>query len=126
MVGMAGGCAVSFDSGTLGIKVSMSEPAGSPPQGEEFEVTKKAVFLFFGILRASNPSLENVVAGQLLDATEVQDLDIRVRSRFTDLLVTFLTGGLVIPRSVTFHGYVVQPNGEQEAGSGEQGLRREK
>ena len=107
MVGTVGGCAVSFDAGTLGVKVSMSEPAGQQPEGTEFTITKKAVFLLFGLRRVSNPSLESVLAGQLLDAGEVRNLQIKVRSRFIDIFVTILTAGLVVPRSVTFHGYVV-------------------
>lgn len=107
MVGTVGGCAVSFDAGTLGVKVSMSEPAGQQPEGTEFTITKKAVFLLFGLRRVSNPSLEGVLAGQLLDAGEVRNLQIKVRSRFIDIFVTILTAGLVVPRSVTFHGYVV-------------------
>ncbi len=102
---------MSFDSGMLGVKVSMSEPAGAPPQGTEFEVSRKAVFLFFGLLRATSPSLEDARAGQLLDADEVQNLRIKVRSRFADILVSVLTAGLVIPRSVTFHGYTVSADG---------------
>ncbi len=107
MVGTLAGCAVSFDAGTLGVKVSMAEPAGQRPEGTEFKVNKKAVFLFLGLLRGSSPSLEGVLAGQLLDAGEVRDLQIKVRSRFVDILVTILTAGLIVPRSVTFHGYVV-------------------
>ncbi len=106
-----GGCALSFDAGTLGVRVSMSAPAGQPPQGTEFEVSRKAVFLLFGLFRASSPSLEDAMAGQLLDADEVQNLRIRVRSRFADILVSVLTVGLVIPRSVTFHGYTVSADG---------------
>ena len=37
----------------------------------------------------------------------VADLRIKVRARWTDLLVTGLTGGLFSPRSVTFEGVVV-------------------
>ena len=107
MVGTLGGCAVSFDAGTLGVKVSMSEPAGQQPEGTEFTITKKAVFLLFGLRRVSNPSLESVLAGQLLDAGEVRNLQIKVRSRFIDIFVTILTAGLVVPRSVTFHGWMV-------------------
>ena len=107
MVGTVGGCAVSFDAGTLGVKVSMSEPAGQQPEGTEFTITKKAVFLLFGLRRVSNPSLESVLAGQLLDAGEVRNLQIKVRSRFIDIFVTILTAGLVVPRSVTFHGWMV-------------------
>ena len=107
MVGTVGGCALSFDAGTLGVKVSMSEPAGQQPEGTEFTITKKAVFLLFGLRRVSNPSLEGVLAGQLLDAGEVRNLQIKVRSRFIDIFVTILTAGLVVPRSVTFHGWMV-------------------
>ena len=107
MVGTVGGCAVSFDAGTLGVKVSMAEPAGQQPEGTEFTITKKAVFLLFGLRRVSNPSLESVLAGQLLDAGEVRNLQIKVRSRFIDIFVTILTAGLVVPRSVTFHGWMV-------------------
>ncbi len=107
MVGTLSGCAVSFDAGTLGVKVSMAEPAGQPPEGTEFTITKRAVFLLFGLRQASSPSLESVLGGQLLDAGEVRNLEIKVRSRFADILVTILTAGLVVPRSVTFHGYVV-------------------
>ncbi len=107
MLGTLGGCAVSFDGGTLGVKVSMSEPAGQPPEGTEFTITKKAVFLLFGLRRASSPSLESVLGGQLLDAAEIRNLQIKVRSRFADILITILTVGLIVPRSVTFHGYVV-------------------
>jgi len=98
---------VSFDAGTLGVKVSMADPAGRQPEGTEFKITKKAVFLLFGVLRGSSPSLESVVGGQLLDAGEVRNLQIKVRSRFSDILITILTAGLVVPRSVTFHGYLV-------------------
>lgn len=111
LLGAVSGCSLAFDAGTLGVKVSMAEGASQPPEGTEFRVTKKAVFLFFGTLTASNPSLENVLGGQLLDGAEVQHLDIRVRSRFPDILVSLLTAGLVVPRSVTFHGYVVSENG---------------
>lgn len=107
MVGTVGGCAVSFDAGTLGVKVSMSEPAGQQPEGTEFTITKKAVFLLFGLRRVSNPSLESVLAGQLLDAGEVRNLQIKVRSRLIDIFVTILTAGLIVPRSVTFHGWMV-------------------
>jgi len=111
VVGMLGGCSLAFDARTLGVKVSMAENPGEPRQGTEFQVSKKAVFLFFGVLTASNPSLENVLAGQLLDGSEVRHLEIKIRSRWTDILVSVLTAGLVVPRSVTFHGYVVSEDG---------------
>ena len=107
MVGLLSGCSLTFDAATLGVKASVSEPAGPAPEGARFEVSKKAVFLFFGILRVSTPSLENVLAGQLVDGREVQDLSVQVRSKFADILVTALTLGIVVPRSVTYKGVVV-------------------
>ena len=107
MVGLLSACSVTFDAGTLGVKASVSEPAGPAPEGTRFEVNKKAVFLFFGVLRISNPSLEDVLAGQLVDGREVQELSVKVRSRFADLLVTALTLGVIVPRSVTYKGVVV-------------------
>jgi hypothetical protein len=111
VVGMLSGCSLAFDASTLGVKVSMAEDAGQPRQGTEFQVSKKAVFLFFGVLTASNPRLDNVLGSQLLDGSEVQHLEIKVRSRWSDILVSVLTVGLVVPRSVTFHGYVVPEDG---------------
>ena len=107
------GCSLTFDASTLGVKASVSQPAGQAVDGIEFEVNKKAVFLFFGILRASNPSLENVLAGQLVGGREVSNLSVKVRSRFADILVTALTLGLIVPRSVRYTGVVVSGGGNQ-------------
>jgi len=45
---------------------------------------------------------------QLGGGTGVADLKIKVRSRWSDLLITALTAGLVVPRSVTFEGVVTR------------------
>ena len=100
-------CSVSFDSSTLGVPASVSESAGSNVQGTKFQVRQKAVFLFLGIFPTSKPSLEKALAGQLLDGEEVANLTISVGSRFTDLLISGLTLGLIIPRSVTYEGVIV-------------------
>ena len=107
------GCSLTFDASTLGVKASVSQPAGQAADGTEFEVNRKAVFLFFGILRASNPSLENVLAGQLVGGREINNLSVKVRSRFADILVTVLTLGLIVPRSVRYTGVVVSGAGNQ-------------
>jgi len=49
-----------------------------------------------------------VLAGQVGTGARIENLRIRVRSRWSDLLVTGLTLGLVVPRSVTFEGLVVK------------------
>ena len=105
---LATGCAQSFDASGLGVPATMAAPAGQPPQGDRFSVTSRAVFGFWGALRFKQPSLQKALAAQLGGGTGVADLRIKVRSRWSDLLVTALTAGLVVPRSVTFEGVVTR------------------
>lgn len=101
------GCAVTFDAGTLGANVTVA----SPPEGEacvvEFRRSQKAVYVLWGLIPASGPSLERTLGGQVTGSQSVANLKIRVRTRLPDLLVTVLTAGLVAPRSVTYEGCVV-------------------
>jgi hypothetical protein len=107
----ASGCALTFDSTRLGVPVSMAGAAGAaqanPNSGVSFRVTKHPVYLLAGLVPVSQPNLEDVLAGQVGAGARIENLRIRVRSRWTDLLVTVLTVGLVVPRSVTFEGTVV-------------------
>jgi hypothetical protein len=105
------GCALTFDAADLGVPTSMAESARTPAQGTAFRVTKHPVFLLWGLAGASRPNLEDVLAGQVGTGARVADLRIKVRSRWSDLLWTVVTAGLVTPRSVTFEGVVV-PGGE--------------
>jgi hypothetical protein len=104
-----GACALTFDARTLGANTSMSAVPGNQPQGEEFRITKKAVFVFWGFAAATRPSLERILAGQLTGDAQVANLRIRVTSRVGDLIATALTLGLVVPRSVTYEGVIVRP-----------------
>jgi hypothetical protein len=101
-------CALSFDAAHLGVPVSLAQPAGQPAQGTPFKVSQHATYLFYGALPVAMPSLATVVGGQVADGTGVADLRVKVRSRWNDLLVTVLTLGLVVPRTVTFEGVVVR------------------
>jgi hypothetical protein len=112
LVTTLGGCAMTLDANALGVKASVAEPAGIPVEGAEFRIDRKSVYLLFGAVRASQPSLEEVLAGQLVDGAEVANLRVKVRSRFVDVFVTVLTAGLVVPRSVTIEGVVVGGRGE--------------
>jgi hypothetical protein len=107
---LSSACSVTFDSGTLGVAATVSEPAGAPAQGTPFRVTQKAVFLILGTIPANRPSLERALASQMLDADSVADLKIHVGSRFTDILISALTVGLIIPRSVTYEGVIINRN----------------
>ena len=106
LLGLAG-CALNFDAGTLGANVTVASPPGNVSCTAEFRRSQKAVYLLWGLVTASNPSLERTLAGQVTGTQSVANLRIRVRARFTDLLITGLTVGLVAPRSVTFEGCVV-------------------
>ena len=101
------GCALTFDATDLGVPTSLAESARTPAQGTAFRVTKHPVFLLWGLAGASRPNAEDVLAGQVGTGARVANLRIKVRSRWSDLLVTALTAGLISPRSVTFEGIVV-------------------
>lgn len=101
------GCAMTFDARTLGANVTVASPPDSAECRVEFRRSQTAIYLLWGLVPASRPSLERALAGQVAGTQSVANLRIRVRSRFTDLLLTGLTVGLVAPRSVTFEGCVV-------------------
>jgi len=101
-------CALTLDSSRLGVPVSMAgAPRSNPDSGVAFRVTKHPVYLLAGFFPVSQPNLEDVLAGQLGTGARIENLRIRVRSRWSDLLITGLTLGLVVPRSVTFEGVIV-------------------
>jgi protein-S-isoprenylcysteine O-methyltransferase Ste14 len=101
------GCALTFDSTHLGVPVTMAGDARAPANGTPFAVTRHPVFVGWGLFTIGRPRLEDVLAGQVGIASGVAQLRIRLRARWSDLLITGLTAGLVSPRSVTFEGVVV-------------------
>lgn len=104
----ASGCALSFDSTHLGVPVTMAGAAHTPAEGTPFRVNRHPVFAAWGAFTVGAPRLEDVVAGQLGTGAGVAQLRIKVRARWSDLLITALTAGLFSPRTVTFEGVVVQ------------------
>jgi hypothetical protein len=102
------GCAHNFDASTLGVPVTVASPAAQPAQGDRFRVSQKSVFGFWGLIKFKEPSLRRALAAQLGGGAGVADLRIRVRSRWSDVLITGLTLGLIVPRSVTFEGVVTK------------------
>jgi hypothetical protein len=100
------GCAETFDATTLGVPVTLASPAGQQPEGTPFRVTSHAVYGFWGLARIKDPSLRKALAAQLAGGSGVANLKIKVRSRWSDILVTALTGGLIVPRAVTYEGVV--------------------
>ena len=108
VLSLLAGCAHTFDATTLGVPVTVASPPGKEPQGARFSVSGKSVFTFWGLMRLKEPSLRKALAAQLAGGSGVANLRIRVRSRWSDVLITGLTLGLVIPRSVTFEGVVTK------------------
>jgi hypothetical protein len=108
VLSLLAGCAQTFDATTLGVPVTVASPPGKEPQGARFSVSGKSVFTFWGLLRLKEPSLRKALAAQLADGSGVADLRIKVRSRWSDVLITGLTLGLIVPRSVTFEGVVTK------------------
>ena len=103
-----GACAQTFDATTLGVPATLASAAAKPAPGDRFTLTSRAVFGLWGIARLKQPSLRKALAGQLPGGSGLADVKIRVRSRFSDLLITLLTAGLIVPRSVTFEGVVTK------------------
>jgi hypothetical protein len=102
------GCATTFDATTLGVPVTLASPADKPPEGSRFSVTSHAVYALWGLGKLKEPSLRKALAAQLADGSGIADLRIKVRSRWSDVLITALTAGLIVPRAVTFEGVVVK------------------
>jgi hypothetical protein len=100
------GCALTLDATHLGVPVSLASSAQGPDSGTAFSVTKHSIYLLVGLVPVSQPNLEDVLAGQVGTGARIANLRVKVRSRWSDLLVTGLTLGLVVPRSVTFEGVV--------------------
>lgn len=106
---LCGGCAQTFDASVTGVETVMASPGAVPPDGEPFSVTKTSTFGLWGMVPLSRASLESVIASQAHGVQQVADLRIRVRSKFKDVLISVLTLGLIVPRSVTFEGVIVEP-----------------
>ncbi len=107
-LGLLFGCAQTFDATTVGVPVTMATAAGQPVQGTRFEVTSRALYVLWGMARIKDPSLRKALAAQLGDARGIANLRIKVRSRWSDILITALTAGLIVPRAVTYEGVVLK------------------
>ena len=105
---LIGGCAETFDASTMGVPVTLASPAGEQPAGARFRVTSHALYGFWGLAKIKDPSLRKALAAQLAGGSGIADLKIKIRSRWTDVLVTALTAGLIVPRAVTYEGIVLK------------------
>lgn len=105
---LTGGCAERFDATSLGVPVTMASPAGAAPQGDSFNLTTKSVHALWGTVALSRSSLPRALGIQALDAPIITGVKIRVSSRWSDLLISALTLGVIVPRTVTYQGVIVR------------------
>lgn len=101
------GCAQTFDATGLGVPATLASPAGETPAGQAFEVKTRTVHAFWGILPLKKARLDRALANQLVGGKEVAQLRIRTKSRWSDLLFTALTLGVIAPKTVIYEGVVV-------------------
>lgn len=99
-------CAQTFDATSLGVPVTMATPAGEVPQGEPFNLNQSSVYALWGLLTLTTPSLEKVLGTQLVGGKSVTNLKIKIYSKWSDILITGLTLGIVVPRTVKFEGII--------------------
>ena len=102
------GCSLTLDASHLGVPATLATSAAAPVEGTAFSVTSRAVYGLWGAVKFSQPSLQKTLAAQLAGGKEVANVRVRVRSKFSDLLITGLTLGLVVPRAVTIEGVIVE------------------
>ena len=103
----ASGCAQTFDATTLGVPAALAAPAGEAPTGQAFRVSTHSVHGLFGLVTLGRPSMEKALAGQLVGGKAVANLKITTKSRWSDLLFTGLTLGLIAPKTVIYEGIIV-------------------
>jgi hypothetical protein len=107
MVLLASGCATTIDATTLGVPATLSSAAGQRPAGDRFKIGTHAVFGLWGLATLKKPVVDKILASQLAGKNSLADIRVRIRSSWSDVLITVLTAGLVVPRSVTVEGVAV-------------------
>jgi hypothetical protein len=100
------GCSLNFDATSLGVPVTMASPVAQPAAGDSFRVKSHALWAFWGMARLKRPALNKALATQLAGGKGIADLKIKTHSSFGDVLITLLTGGIMVPRSVIYEGVV--------------------
>ena len=101
------GCAQSFDATNLGVPATMASAAGEVPAGQAFTIKTHTVHAFWGLLPLKKARLDRALVSQLVGAKEISQLKIRTKSRWSDLLFTGLTLGLIAPKTVIYEGVAV-------------------
>jgi hypothetical protein len=107
LAGAVSGCAMRFDTRSLGVPVTMTPPTVATAAADTFNVTLRAVHLFWGLAPVKEPALQPALAGQLGTGGAVAGLTIRARKRWSDVVATVITLGFITTTSVTYQGVIV-------------------
>lgn len=106
LLGLAA-CTQTFDATSLGVPATMAAPAGDVSPGTAFSVRSHTVHAFLGVLTISQAKMPKSLASELVGGSQISQLKIRTKSRLMDLIVTGITLGLIIPRTVIYEGVIV-------------------
>ena len=102
------GCAQTFDATTLGVPATLAADNVTPPQGTAFKVNAKALWAAWGLLPVSAPTLQKALASELVGGRSIANVRIRTHTSIFDGIISLATLGVLVPRSVTYEGIVVE------------------
>jgi hypothetical protein len=85
----------------------MTPPSAPTAAADTFNVTVRAVHIFWGLAPVKEPSLQPALASQLGTGGAIANLTIRTRKTWTDVIATVITLGFISPTSVTYQGVIV-------------------
>jgi hypothetical protein len=103
----AGACTQTFDATSLGVPATMAAVPGDTAQGTAFRTTAHTVHGLFGLVPISQANLRKALSRQLVGGQGISNLKIKTKSRWLDVLVTGLTLGLIVPRTVIYEGTII-------------------
>lgn len=99
-------CTQTFDATSLGVPATMAALPGDTTQGTPFRTTAHTVHGLFGLLPIGQANLRKALSRQLVGGQGISNLKIKTKSGWLDVLVTGLTLGLVVPRTVIYEGTI--------------------
>jgi hypothetical protein len=102
-----GGCAATFDATRVGVPVTLASSSTAPTAGTPFKVTSHPTYALFGLAAFTRPQLDKALTQQLIGAKAITNVRVTMKSRWIDVLVTGLTFGLIVPRTMVVEGTVV-------------------
>ena len=98
------GCATLPLESNLQKPVAMTQISNS--RGNDFVVTKHALWLFWGLISVSVPNVDEIIGPRVADYEGVQNLKITTQYGFVDFLLSAVTSGVIYSQTVTIQGKV--------------------